>query len=82
MSENPKNSSDSPSENGGSEDNPGEVESVKAQPLKKRSFYEYYSAGSRSSGTSGGTNAPGAGPVGGGARVSIDSEGMCPPLKI
>lgn len=32
MSENPKSSSDSPSEDGGSEDNPSEVESVKAQP--------------------------------------------------
>lgn len=31
MSENTKSSSDSPSENRGTEDNPGEVESVKAQ---------------------------------------------------
>ena len=55
MLENPKNSSNSPSENGGSEDNPGEVESVKAQPSEeivvalRRAlqgfFYEYQWSG-------------------------------------
>lgn len=58
----------------------GVVESVKAQLLKKRSLYEYYSAELGFSGASGGTNAPGAGPVGGGVRVPTDSVGQWPPL--
>ena len=55
MLENPTNSSDCPSENGGSEDNPGEVESTKPQPSEEivvavqralqGFFYEYQWSG-------------------------------------